>query len=172
VASYSIAANIVQYSLVSISSFLKLLYPSLARAGVDGPAATLRVAVRFLPIMLGIGIVSSVGLFIVSPFLPWLFGKQFDQGAIYLATLCLLPPFVAVHNIAYDALGAAEKHGIRALCHNCAGIFAATLIAFSTLRWGTTGTFIAIFSAQTVQCAVMWLTLIMVAQRAKRLYVA
>lgn len=169
VGAYSVASNIVQYSLVTINSFSRLFYPQLAIAGMNGASATLQLAARYLVIIVGLGVINSIALFVIAPFLPWLFGKEFVESIHYLMVLCWLPILVAIHNIAYDALGAAEKHGIRALFYNTTGIIGIGLIAGLTYLYGVNGAFAGIFIAYAFLCVAMWLCLIVLGQREKRL---
>jgi O-antigen/teichoic acid export membrane protein len=168
VGAYSVASNIVQYSFVTINSFSRLFYPRLAIAGVNGASATCQLAARYLVIIVGLGVANSLALFFIAPFLPWLFGKEFGESTHYLTVLCWLPILVAIHNIAYDALGAAERHGIRALFYNIIGLIGIGLIAGLTYFYGVNGTFAGIFIGYAFLCLAMWLCLIVLGRHEER----
>ena len=169
VGTYSVASNIVRISLVTINSFSRLLYPRLVIAGLSGASGTLQLAVRYVPVIVGLGAATSIGLLVIAPILPWLFGKEFEESTSYMKVLCWLPILVAVQNIAFDAIGAAEKHGIRAILYNTTGVIGAGLIAGLTYLYGVNGTFAGIYISQAVLCVVLWLGLFVLGQREKRL---
>jgi O-antigen/teichoic acid export membrane protein len=165
VGAYSVASNIVRYSLVTINSFSRLFYPKLAIAGLNGASATLHMALKYLVIIAAIGVLNGIGLFVVAPSLPWLFGKDFGNSIHYLIVMSWIPVLVAIHNIAYDAMGAAEKHSIRALSYNTTGIIGVALIAGLTYYYGVNGTFVGLYISYAATCAVTWLCLILVVRR-------
>jgi O-antigen/teichoic acid export membrane protein len=165
VAAYSVASNIVQYSTVTISSFSRLFYPRLAIAGMKGISATFQLAVRYSIIVFGLGVTNSIALFVIAPFLPWLFGREFGESIRYLRFLCGIPILMAIHNIAYDALGAAERHGIRALLYNTIGMTGICLIAGLTYLYGINGTFAGVYVSYALLCLSMWLCLTVLGKR-------
>jgi O-antigen/teichoic acid export membrane protein len=157
---YSVAANIVKFSLVMPLSFSRLFYPKLVRAGLNGVPATLRLATTYLPVILSIGVATSIGLFIISPLLPLLFGPEYQSSSYYLMILCWLPILIAAQNIAYDALGAAEQHGVRSLVYNSTGVAGVGLVVVLTHLYGIKGTLFSLFLVQAVLSASTWLLLI------------
>ena len=168
VGAYGVASSIVQYSLVTLISFSRLYYPKLAIAGENGVSATYHLAVKYLVIVVGLGAVNSVGLFVIAPLVPWFFGKAFAESSHYLTILCWLPILVAIQNIAYDALGAAEEHGIRAGFYNTIGIIGAGLIASLTYLYGVNGAFVGIYFSFAVICVALWLILMALSRHDKR----
>jgi hypothetical protein len=72
---------------------------------------------------------------------------------------------VAVQNIAYDALGAAEQHAIRAHVFNSNAQLAVALIAGLTWKFGLPGTFSAIYGAQFLMSLSLWITLLYVSRK-------
>lgn len=168
VGAYSVASNIVRSSLVTLLSFSRLVYSNLAIAGVNGAPATLKLAVKYLPIITGLGAANTIGLFVIAPFLPSLFGSEYGESVHYLILFCWLPILVAIQNIAYDALGAAEKHGVRALFYNITGIVGAGLIAGLTYFYGVNGAVVGIYLSLVVISVGLWLILIVLGQRDKK----
>jgi O-antigen/teichoic acid export membrane protein len=160
VAAYSVASNILRYSLVTISSFGRLFYSKLASAGVNGASGTLQLAIKYVWVIVGIGVLNSIGLFVIAPFLPSLFGREFGASIHYLMVLCWVAILYAISSIAYDAMGGAEKHGVRALVFNLTGLIGCGLIAGLTYIFGVNGTIGGIFISQAIIAIAMWLSLI------------
>jgi O-antigen/teichoic acid export membrane protein len=164
VGAYSVASNIVRYSLVTVNSFSRLFYPKLASAGVNGASETLKLATKYFFVIVGIGIMSSIGLFVIAPLLPWFFGREFGDSIYYLMVLCWVPVLYAIAIMPYDAMGAAEKHSVRALVFNTTGLFGCGLIAGLTYLFGVNGTIAGVLISQAIICVTMWLSLIVISR--------
>jgi O-antigen/teichoic acid export membrane protein len=159
VGTYSVARRIVSTALITGSSFERLIYPRLARAGERGPSATLHLALKYLAYSIAIASATSLGLFIVAPVLPYLFGRDFGDAIPDLKILCWILIFAATQNIAFDALNAADRHGIQALVYNTASIASAAIIILFTYRHGLSGTFFALYLSEGSIAAALWMTL-------------
>jgi O-antigen/teichoic acid export membrane protein len=166
---YSAASRIVLTSLVTVNSFYRLLYPHLSVAGQRGASTTFRLAVRYVILATGLSAATSLALFIVAPYLAILFGKDFGDMVLYIRVLCWLLILVAIKNAAYDALGAAEKHGIRAAVYNTGVIVSAILIVGLTRLYGLPGTFAALFISHALVAVSLWITLFALSRRETRL---
>lgn len=170
IAAYSAASRMVQSSLIGIWSFTRLLYPRLAVAasGGGGVVATYHLSLRYFSAMLTLGIMTSVSLFIIAPYMPLVFGKEFAGSVFNLKVLCWLAALAAIQSSAYDALGAAEKHEARALFTNITGGISAALILGMTYFFGIVGTFVGVFVAQGLTCLSVWIPLIVLSGREKK----
>jgi O-antigen/teichoic acid export membrane protein len=170
IAAYSAASRMVQSSLIGIWSFTRLLYPRLAVAGSGdgGVVAAYHLGLRYFAVMLTLGILISVSLFIVAPYMPLVFGKAFADSVFNLKVLCWLPILAAIQSSAYDALGAAEKHAARALFTNITGGLGAAIIVGMTYFFGIVGTFVGVFVAQGLTCVSVWIPLIVLSRREKK----
>lgn len=164
VGAYSVASSMVQYSSVTLLSFSRLYYPMFSIAGQKGISATYKLAVGNFLVIVGLGVMNSIGLLVISPFLPRLFGQEFTISSHYLTILCWLPILVGVQNIAYDALGAADKHGIRARFYNATAIIGVGLIALLSYLFGVNGAFVGLYLSLVVICIAMWIILRVLAQ--------
>jgi hypothetical protein len=54
--------------------------------------------------------------------LPWIFGKDFGEAILILRGLCWTLIFGAAHNVAFDALNAADRHHARFVSGTAAGL--------------------------------------------------
>ena len=164
VGNYSAASRIVQASLYSVWSFNRIMYPRLVVAGEQGRASTFALASRFVFIAGGLGALTSVGLFVLAPYLADFFGKGFLHASTYIRILCWLAFLAALQSTAYDALGALEKHPLRATILNTSSIIGAALVMALTYLYGVNGIFIALYLSQLLAVGGLWTALVYVAR--------
>ena len=162
VGNYSAASRIVQASLYSVWSFNRIMYPRLVTAGEQGGASTFAVARRFVLIAGGLGALTSLGLFVIAPYVADFFGKGFGHAATYLRILCWLAFLSAIQSTAYDALGALERHPLRATILNVSSIIGAALVVALTYLYGINGIFIALYLSQLLVVCGLWTALVYV----------
>ncbi|MDA4633150.1 oligosaccharide flippase family protein, partial [Escherichia coli] len=77
VGSYGVVRRIVDSSYLSIDAMNRLVYPGLARLSIDGIHNAIGQTKKILLAALGIGIGSALAIFIIAPFLPILFGREY-----------------------------------------------------------------------------------------------
>jgi O-antigen/teichoic acid export membrane protein len=159
VGAYGVASRIVNTSIVTVSSFMRLRYPKLAVAGHAGVSSIWPLALSYLPAVLGLGLATSAGLWLLAPWLPAVFGKDYGDTIAYLQITCWLVLIMAAKSIPYDALGAAERHALRAHIFNIGGVISAALLAALTFAFGIAGMFIALFASQLGLTAAAWVAL-------------
>jgi O-antigen/teichoic acid export membrane protein len=155
---YGAASRIATMSLVTVHSFNRLVYPKLALTGRQGTSATFRLAARYVIPAASLALATSVCIFIFAPYAPILFGAGYDEMVVYLRLLCWIPVLVAIQNAIYDALGAADRHGLRAAVYNSGCVAGSILIICLTMFFGLSGTIAGIYIAQGSIAAALWLT--------------
>ena len=89
---------------------------------------------------------------------PMLFGAEYGEIVVYLRLLCWIPVLVAIQNAMYDALGAADRHGLRAAVYNSGCVAGSILIICLTVFFGLFGTIAGIYITQGSIAAALWLT--------------
>jgi O-antigen/teichoic acid export membrane protein len=166
VSSYGIASRIMRQSLVMLASFNRLLYPKIASAGQHGILAVIQLVRKYSRHVLALGAMTSISLFVVAPLAVGLFGEKFEDAIVYLRILCWLPLLIAIINVSYDAIGAADKHFIRANMYNVSCIVSAVLIAGLTYFYGIIGTFVAVYVSQVLVLVAMLATLLVLSRKA------
>ena len=169
---YSAASRMVLTSLVTVNSFYLLLYPRLSVAGKGGVSTTFRLAVKYVVLATALGAATSAGLFVIAPYIALLFGKDFGNMALYIQVLCWLLILIAIKNAAFDALGAAEKHAIRATVYNISVVASVILIVGLTRIYGLPGTFAALFISHALIALALWITLFALSRRETKLNLA
>jgi O-antigen/teichoic acid export membrane protein len=135
------------------------MYPRLVIAGAQGCAPTFKLASRYVLIAGGLGGLTSISLFLLSPYVAEIFGRGFIYMATYLKILCWVVFLSAVQSVAYDSLGAVEKHGLRALISNVSSVLGVGLVVGLTYTYGVNGTFVALFISQILSLAGVWIAL-------------
>jgi O-antigen/teichoic acid export membrane protein len=165
VGNYGAASRMVRQSFVMIGSFNRILYPRLAVRGKQGVLSVVYMVAKYSRYSLALGVMTSIGLFIAAPLAVALFGKKFDDAVLYIRILCWLPSIIALVNISYDALGAADKHFIRANVYNICCIANAALIASLTYIYAIRGTFVAIYVSNVLILIAMWTTLLLLSRK-------
>ena len=166
---YSAASRIVLTSLVTVNSFYRMLYPHLSLAGKAGTSTTFRLALKYVVYAVLLAAITSTALFVAAPYLTLLFGKEFGDMVFYLRILCWIPILVAIKNAAYDALGAAEQHAVRAAVYNTGVVASAVLIVAMTRLYGLDGIFAALFISHGLVALSLWVTLFLLSHREQRL---
>jgi O-antigen/teichoic acid export membrane protein len=166
---YGVAKRLVMATFVIGGAFDRLIYNRLALAGKDGPSKTLPLARKYVVYAIGIGAATSVALFLVAPFLPWIFGKDFGESIVILRILCWVLIPIGIQNVAFDALGAADLHRARMVVGAVITVVGAGLIVGLTYGYGTFGTFFAIYATDILMAAAFWLALLWQSERQVRL---
>jgi O-antigen/teichoic acid export membrane protein len=162
VGNYGAASRIVQASQVTLWAFNRIMYPKLVAGAADGHRTLLELAYQQAFVMTALGGVTSVGLYIISPYAAAAFGPGFVDMADYLKILCWIVLLVGIQSVAFDALAALERHALRASIANICSVVGVGLVAGLTFSFGMTGTFVAIFATLTVSLASMWIALLQV----------
>jgi O-antigen/teichoic acid export membrane protein len=157
VGQYGAASRIATMSMVTVHSFNRLVYPKLALMGGHGMSATFRLAARYVVPAAALALSTSLCIFILAPYAPILFGDEYREMVIYLRLLCWLPVLVAIQNAIYDALGAADRHGLRAAVYNLGCVAGSILILCLSFFFGLSGTIAGIYIAQGSIAAALWL---------------
>ena len=169
VGAYGVARRVLGMAVVTGASLDRLVYAQLAIAGKEGPSATLRLARRYVLYAIGLTGATSLAIFVLAPLLPWLFGKDFDGAIWILRVLCWTLILTAVQFVAFDAINAADRHGIRLVVGAVIGIAGAALIVGFSFAFGINGTFVAVYLTELSMAAALWMTLKVLSDRQRKL---
>jgi O-antigen/teichoic acid export membrane protein len=168
VGAYGVARRVLAVAVVTGASLDRLIYAKLAIAGKSGPAATLRLARRYVVYAIGITGITSMTIFVLAPLLPLVFGNGFGDLVWIIRVLCWTLILTAVQFVAFDAINAADQHRIRLVVGTVVGLAGASLIVGFSLAFGTTGTFVAVYVAEISTAATLWATLKLLSDRQQR----
>jgi O-antigen/teichoic acid export membrane protein len=162
---YSVARRIVGTADVVSASLDRLVYSNLAVAGADGPEATLRLAARYAGIAALLCGLTSVALYVAAPWVPLIFGAQYADAVGITRFLAWLLILTSLHNLASDALNAAERHEKRLAAETAAGLAATALMVGLTLLYALNGMLISIYISGMLSVGALWSMLFWLARR-------
>ncbi|MFC3691670.1 lipopolysaccharide biosynthesis protein [Chenggangzhangella methanolivorans] len=167
VGSYGVARRILDSSYLTIDALNRLVYPRFAVASQHGVHNALPMLWKVLAGAVVLGLGTGLGLFIMAPLLPYLFGHEYVSLVPFVRTMCWLIVFVAIWSVAMDLLGASSHQGARALIVNTASILGAGLVAFGTWWWPPTGTFISLYVTEIGVTIATWAMLMHMARKSE-----
>jgi O-antigen/teichoic acid export membrane protein len=165
IGAYGVARRIISMAVVTGASLDRLIYAKLAIAGQAGPSATLRLAQKYVVYAIGLTGMTSVGLFVLAPLLPWLFGEDFRDAIWILRALCWTLILTAIQFIAFDALNAADRHRTRLVVGAVVGIAGGALIVGFSSAFGITGTFLGVYLTELSMAVALWTALNLLSDR-------
>ncbi len=169
VGAYAFARRANDQAVVAIDALMRIVYPGLAVVGAEGAAKVVPLALRYTMLALALALVTSIGVFLVAPLLPWLLGDDFAPSVMFLRIICWIILVKGVQAVAYDSLGAIEQHRFRARLYNLGSIVAVAVIAALTYLLGWAGTLIGVYCAEIGISAGLWLALLTVRKREAQL---
>lgn len=167
VGSYGVARRIMDASYLSIDALNRLLYPRLARESRDGLHLALPLAKRALLAALALGATTSLVLFLLAPWLPALFGRDYEELPFFVRCLSGTVVLVGAWAAAVDLLGASGRQDLRAWILNGANLLGSVLIAAATWLAAPVGTVIALYAIEGAIVMAAWLVLLRLAQRSR-----
>jgi len=110
---YAAANRIVTAAGIPVNALLWSAYVRFFQVGVSGPRASARLAVRLLPVGIGLGAVGAVATLILAPLAPRVLGHSYSGTHAALLILAPLPIFRAVHSLGLDVLVSTGRTALR-----------------------------------------------------------
>jgi O-antigen/teichoic acid export membrane protein len=162
---YGVARRIVGTALIVPGSFDRLIYGKLAKAGKSGPLATLDLAKRYLVYSVGISAMTSASLFIIAPYVPWLFGSDFTGATGFVRILCWSVISTAIQFLAFDALNAADQHKFATIISGSTNVVGAAMVVWLGTAYGPLGIFASLYLSDMARGAALWLALTVLGRR-------
>jgi len=158
--SYSVARRILESSYLSVEALNRLIYPGSAARAVGGVhhayERTRKVAIASAVIATG----SAVAIFILSPFLPILFGEEYTSLPWLTQAICWIVIPMGIYSTALEALGAAGLQGARATIWNTGNMLGAAIVGAATWLAGITGTLASYYLVEIAIAVAAWWVLL------------
>jgi len=167
VGSYGVARRILDSSYLTIDALNRLVYPRFAVASQHGIHNALPFTRRVLVGAVFLGVGTALGLFILAPLLPYLFGHAYVSLVPFVRIMCWLIVFVAIWSVAMDLLGASSHQGARAAIINTASVVGAGLVAFGTWYAPPAGTFVSLYVVEIGVTIATWALLLHMAKKSE-----
>ncbi|GEP00417.1 lipopolysaccharide biosynthesis protein [Methylobacterium haplocladii] len=165
IGSYGVARRILDSSYLSIDALNRLAFPRFAKTSLEGIHTTMQGALRLLPIALALGAATSLGLFLVSGYLPLIFGQDYTSLSRFVRILAWIPILIAASSVAMDVLGASSHQGERAAIVNATNLGGALLIVWWSWWFPPNGTLAALYVIEACTIAAAWLILLRLVRR-------
>ena len=166
VGTYGLARRVLGIAVVSAASLDRLVYSRLAVAGKGGPSATMKLAYRYAFYAAGLAGATAIGLYLLAtPLLPLIFGRSFIDAIGILKVLCWILPLLALQNIAFDALNAANLHKFQTSISTIAVLFGAAVVSILTYKFSVEGTMIGVYIGETSLAIALWVALVIISRR-------
>ena len=165
--SYSVARRIIESSYLSVDALNRILYPGTARASAAGlHHAAVRVR-RIFIVALTISIAAALGVYLLAPVLPYLFGHEYTSLVQFVRYLCWVLIPVSCWAIALEALGAAGHQGARGAVLGGGSLLGAALAAWATWYAPPAGTILSYYVIEIAMAVAAWIVYLRVLARSR-----
>ena len=111
---YSAGDRVVQFALLPMYMLFNVLFPRFFKDGLNGKDQIVGLAKKLLPCSLGYGIVMTVLVYAVAPWIPVILGEDFADSAKAAQILCLIIVLRSFYIVPADMLSGLRKQNIRA----------------------------------------------------------
>ncbi|MDR0253644.1 MAG: lipopolysaccharide biosynthesis protein [Brucellaceae bacterium] len=159
IGSYGVARRIVDSSYLNIDAMSRLLYPRFAKMSANGIDKAWPLAQKAALMALGIAVFTAAFIYFLAPYLPLIFGEEYQSMVYFTQVLCWVIIFYALWSVGVEVMGAAGEHGYRAAILNTGNILGAPVLALATWLMPPTGTFISIYLIEFSIALCTWLVL-------------
>jgi O-antigen/teichoic acid export membrane protein len=112
---YAAASRIAVAAGIPVNALLFSAYVRFFQVGAAGPRASARLAVRLLPVGVGLGALGTVATLVLAPLAPRILGSSYIGTDAALLLLAPLPIFRAVHSLGLDVLVSSGHTGLRTI---------------------------------------------------------
>lgn len=157
--SYSIVRRLVESSYMSVEALNRLIYPgsaAIAATGIHNAAGRIR---QVLFASLAISFAAAAAMFIIAPFLTFVFGTEYVSLPWLTRSLCWIVILMAIYAVSLEALGAAGLQGARAAIWNTGNILGAGAMALATWLWSIEGTLASFYAVEIGIAVAAWIVL-------------
>jgi len=101
---YAVAYRFVEAAILPIRSIANAAYPEFFRHGLHGVTSGFAFARRILRHSTFYGLATAVVLFVAAGLVPMILGRAYQESAVALRWLCVLPVVKSVHIFLSDTL--------------------------------------------------------------------
>jgi O-antigen/teichoic acid export membrane protein len=140
---YAAAYRVIDVASIPIYAIYTAATPRFFREGERGIGRSVPLAYKLLKRTIPYGIVLAVGMFLLSPLLPYIFGSSFQESSSALRWLCLLPLIRGLHYAWGTTITSASSQWRRTGTQIGAAMLNLALNAWLIPRWSWHGAAIA-----------------------------
>jgi O-antigen/teichoic acid export membrane protein len=152
---YSAAYRVIDVTMTPVRSLAAAAYPHFFRKGLGGMARTYPYALSLIAKTSIYGAITSAGLWLTAPILPYILGHQYQAVVPAVRWLALIPLLRCIHSFLADSLSGAGLQRIRtgiqvlvALVNICVNVAILPRYSWRGAAWtslGCDGMLVAIF---------------------------
>lgn len=153
VAIYSAATRVTSFGAVPMQGMLRNLILGAFVAGSGGSRTALAYALRNSLRVIALGLLSALGVCVVAPVMPYVFGEAYRPAILYAMALSVLPGLQGVQYLLADALSATDHQFMRAAVACFATTFLIVLLVLLVRHIGLPGMVIGLYCFQIVAIA-------------------
>jgi len=154
---YAAAYRIIDVASLPIYAMFTAASPQFFRRGEDGIRNSMPLVNKLLERAIPYGALLAVGLFLVSPLLPYLFGSSFRESIMALRWLCLLPLLRGLHYAWGTAITGSSSQWYRTATQISAALLNLGLNAWFIPHWSWRGAAIASLLTDGALAASNWM---------------
>jgi O-antigen/teichoic acid export membrane protein len=163
---YAAGFRIVDAASVPVRALMYSTYAKFFQVGAAGPTASLKLAVRLLPIGIGLGAIGSLGIVLIAPFAPRILGHSYAGTETIMLILVPLPVLVAIYYLGADVLISSGHAAMRTLTQIVMPPVNIALCAILVPAHGADGAALAALLTNAILAAAAWLVAAVVSRRA------
>ncbi|BCW87988.1 hypothetical protein sos41_11250 [Alphaproteobacteria bacterium SO-S41] len=166
-ASYSLARRLLEASYLPVDALHRLLYPGSAVAAARGLHGAMDRTLRILATVTTIAVATAIGVYLIAPELPALFGHAYPSLVPFVQALCWAVIVLGIWSAPLEALGASGHHATRALILAVGCVAGAALTAFLAARDPASGVVTGFYLTEIGMAAATWAALIRIVRHGR-----
>lgn len=159
---YGAASRFLQLGQFPLQVVTRILYPKYFVHGANGIQASRRYAISVTPALLGVGVLSGLGVAVAALLAPRVLGSEYSGSVMLTATLAFSLPLMALQYPAADALTGAGRQGLRAIIYSLASVGFGFVLLGGVRLGGTQGLVCAFLVGHLLLALVLWAAAFMV----------
>jgi O-antigen/teichoic acid export membrane protein len=156
---YAAAQRVTEAALIPVFALMAAAIPRLFKHGEKGLMNSLSIARGLLPVLFLYTAITALGLFLVAPWLPRLFGPEYQQAESVGRWLAILPFLHMMHAVAGDTLSGAGYQRIRSIVEITAALLNVLMNFWLIQKYSFHGTAWALLASFTFSSASLWLVI-------------
>ena len=159
---YGAASRFLQLGQFPLQVVTRILYPKYFVHGANGMAASRRYAISVTPALLGVGVLSGIGVAVAALLAPRVLGAEYGGSVMLTASLAFSLPLMALQYPAADALTGGGRQGLRAIIYSLASVGFGFVLLAGVRLGGTQGLVWAFLVGHLLLALVLWAAAFMV----------
>lgn len=155
---YGAASRFLQLGQFPLQVVTRIVYPKYFVHGAQGIAASRRYALSITPALLGVGVLSGLGVAVAALLAPHVLGREYDGSVALTVALALSLPLMALQYPAADALTGAGRQGLRAGIYSLSSVGFGFVLLGGVRLGGTHGLVAGFLCGHLLLALVLWAT--------------